>query len=190
MLDKNGPIYTFDRFIVAPLLDVDLIATAYLQMKREGVLAMFYYEADPGLAKFLAIMTAAGLTALGCFVKRADGLTADLVGIGQVAVPIEMANGQKKAEIGVAFFKDWQRRSVTATLCRMMLEWTFDRTDIDYLFGTTPEKNPAMLRFLEYLGFGRTSEPIPHYATWHGVPCGVYPSWMSSETWKTLSPFR
>jgi hypothetical protein len=188
MLDKNTAIYTDGPFIVAPLLNIDLIATAYLRLKREGVLDVLYYEADPGLPKVLAVMTDPATINFGCFMKRDEDVT-DFVGIGHVAAPLMLPNGQKKAEISVAFFKGWQRRDVTIPLAQMMIEWVFRRSDIDFLFGTTPEPNRAMLRFMKALGFGHTAEPIPNFTCWHGVPCGVFVSWMDARRWKEVTPF-
>jgi len=188
MLDKNEGIYTLGRFVVAPLLSVDLYATAYLRMKQEKVLDVLYYERDPGLPKFLGIMSTPGVTNIGCFVKHEDGRV-DFVGLGHIGVPIVLPNGQKKAEISVAFFKDWQRRSVTFPLAQMMIEWTFDRADIDFLFGTTPERNPAMVKFLKALGFGHTAEPVPHFTCWQGELCGAVLSWLDAERWRLRSPF-
>lgn len=189
MLDKNTAIYTWGNFVVAPLLNIDLIATAYLRMKREGVLDVLYYECDPGLPKVLAVMTDPATINFGCFVKRDEAMT-DFVGIGHIAAPLILPNGQKKAEISVAFFKDWQRRSVTFPLAQLMIEWVFDRSDIDYLFGTTPEPNRAMLRFIKSLGFGHTAEAVPNFTCWRGEMVGVYISWMDKKRWDAHSPFQ
>ena len=189
MLDKNGPIYILDdRLVVAPLNDVDLIATAYLQMKREGTLALLYYEGDIGLQRFLSVMTNPACINYACLVKGADG-GVDLAGIGHIAIPQVLPNGRKKAEISVAFHKQWQRRDITLPLAQMMVEWTFDRSDVDYLYGTTPAPNRAMLAFMRRLGFGHSAEPIPNYTCWQGEPCGVYVSWMDAERWKAVRPF-
>lgn len=187
MLDRNGPIYTLGNLVVTPLKDVDLLATAYLRFKQEGVLDMLYYEHDPGLTSILATLMDPATIVLGCFVKA--GARVDLAGIGCAAPAFILPNGQKKAELSEAFFRDWQRRSITLPLAQMMIQWLFDRSDLDYLFGTTPEKNPMAVRFMKALGFGHTREPIPHYTCWKGEPCGVYVSWMDAARWRSVSPF-
>jgi RimJ/RimL family protein N-acetyltransferase len=187
MLERNGPIYTMGNFVVAPLTNIDLIATAYLRLKQEGVLEMIYYECDPGLPKVLATMTDPATITLGCFVK--DGERVDMVGLGHAAAALTLPNGQKKAELSEVFFKDWQRRNVTLPMAQMMIQWLFDRSDLDFLYGTTPEKNPAAVRFMKALGFGHTREPIPNFTCWQGKPCGCYVSWMDAERWKTVTFF-
>lgn len=186
-LEKNGPLYTMGEFIVAPI-SIDLLASAYLTMKVDGTLAYYFYEADIGLPKFLATYSDPNAITYGCYLKSGDNTT--LVGIGHVSVPRDMGSGFAKAELGCAFFKGYQHRDITVPLSQMMLEQTFDRYNIDFLFGTTPEKNRAMLMFLNGLGFGHTPEPIPFFTTWKGEPCGVYFSWMSKTMWEQLSPFR
>jgi len=187
-LEKNGPIYTMGKYVVAPA-SIDLLASAYLQMKIDGTLKVFYYEGDPGLAKFLEVHCNPNSVTYGCYLKTGD--KTQLVGIGHISAPAHIGNGFKKAELSCFFFQEYQHRDITVPLSQMMLEQTFERyPEIDFLFGATPEKNRAMLMFMTGLGFGHTSHPIPNYTTWEGDPCGVYIVWMSKEMWERLSPFR
>ena len=186
-LKKDGPLYTMGDLIVAPV-SMDLLASAYLTMKMDGTLSVLFYESDPGIPKFLATYSDPNAITYGCYLKSGDQTT--LVGIGHISAAIGRGDGSKKSELSCAFFAGYQRRDITFPLSQMMLEQTFDRYDIDVLFGTTPEKNRAMLMFMKNLGFGHTAEPVPYFTTWKGEVCGVYISWITREMWEELSPFK
>jgi RimJ/RimL family protein N-acetyltransferase len=190
MLDINGPIYTFGNLVVTPINEnLDLLASAYLRLKREGGLNILFYEGEMRIDNFLRVWgDDSGLT-FGCFVRSLEQDTTELAGLGRVAQPVGMGNGSSKAEIGATFFDAYQKREFTVPLCQMMLEWVFDKTPLHAVFGTTPEPNRAMLMFLRGLGFGCLHHPIPNYTTWQGGPTGVYVSWMLRETWQRMSPF-
>jgi RimJ/RimL family protein N-acetyltransferase len=189
-LNKDADLYTLGKLVLAPYPPQDTLAEAYLRMKSDGSLSSFFYDGIPSLAVFLQLFTMPEVLTFGAFVRRSTGET-DLAGIGHVGVPCRMAGGKfSKSEVSVGYLRSFQRRTYTIPFCQMMIEWIFDRTSIDTIFGTTPERNPAMVAFIDQVGFKRTAEPIEDYASWESELCGVYVSWITARYWKTISPFR
>lgn len=189
-ITKEGDLYRVGNLIVAPNPPQDFIAGFYLKMKAEGSLEVFCYEKVPVLSDFLFHFVKPGVLSLGAFLQRESGET-ELAGMGRVGVPVSIADGKyTKAEIDIGFLKPFQRRRYTIPFAQTMLEWVFDRTTIDGLYGTTPEPNSAMIRFIDALGFKRIKEPVENFSVCQGEPCGVYISWLTKDRWRAVSPFQ
>jgi RimJ/RimL family protein N-acetyltransferase len=71
------------------------------------------------------------------------------------------------------------------TYGRMMIAWSFDQLKLDALYGTTPERNRAAVRFSEKLGF-ELHGPLPNYCTWEGELCAAWISAMTKARWIEL----
>ena len=173
--------------VVAPYPTQDILATAYLRFKAEGLLPLFFHEDETplDLYQFLTwCMEAAGYM-MGAYQQQGDQLIC--TGIGKVGKPHSMGGGYQKAEVAMMFFREFQVRDLTMPTCQMMIEMVFDRTNLDVLFGTTAERNRAALRFMKAIGFEYAK--VGCFTTWQGQMCATYASWMSEEKWRTVSPF-
>lgn len=184
MLARNDNVYTVDdKFAIFQTADLDLLAIIYLRMKAEGLLKIFFYEEQPDLAQFLRIMLADGVICLAVYGRGHTGVYDQLLGYGGISKPFHMGGGYYKSEISCLFFKQYQQRNITIPCVQAMVSWTFERTKIHVLVGTTPAPNVAMVRFAKAIGF--TLSKIPNFTTWEGKPTAAWISSLSEEEWKS-----
>ena len=187
-LEKDGQVYKLGDLAVARL-NQDTAAYAYLVLKSEGMLENFYNQGVPDLATFLSGCFAPQALSLGGFVTGSDGKPT-LAGIGLLPSIESHPNGVVvKSEVSEVFLRQYQRRSITIPLAKMMLEYVFDNIAVTVVYGTTPEHNRAALMFMKALGFSHAKETIPHYTTWRGEECGSYVSWLTRTRWRELKWF-
>lgn len=188
MLIKGERAYRFENFLVAPLNEDEAIASAYLQLKREGLLQVFYSGIPPTLFQFAQYCLSKDSITLGCLSLDED--PPRLAGIGMISVPINMGSGVCKCEVSEVFFREFQKRRITTTFCKMMLTWIFVKCPaLSVVYGTTPEHNRAALLFMTAMGFESRKELIPHYTVWQGKECGVVVSWLTRARWEGMHWF-
>ena len=171
------------QFSVSYELTEELLATAYLRYRAEDLLKIIFYEGEPSLTWFLDWSTRPTNHYLGGFMR--PGLDKDplFVGMGWFCQETNLNEGELiKSEVGMGFFRDYQRAGITVPVGRLMLDVAFERMGFDSLFGTTPVQNRAALAYARKLGFG-LSGPIPDYTLWEGKPTGVMISHMTRAMW-------
>jgi len=181
-IKKQGKVYTSGELIVAANLPQAWVEVAWERMARENLLDVVFYEEACDRSWFIKQHLLPECTVFGCFEKGLD-TDVNFCGWGRVS-PYSMGRGHWKGEISVCFFREYQRRQFTLPFATMMIEWTFDNLVLKCLFGSTPEPNVPMLKFIKALGFEGTR--VPCFTTWKGEPCGIFLSWMTKERWKTI----
>jgi RimJ/RimL family protein N-acetyltransferase len=161
----------------------DLVATAYLRLKAEGLLPIVFYQGPISLAGFLDWYRNPTSKFLGCFARPdLDKSKLELCGLGWIQ-SISTVGGVKRGETGMVFFRNWQSHGYPREWTRQMLDFSFGPLGMDYLYGTTPEENVVAVRFSRQMGF-RQFGPIPGYCNWNGQPSGAIISAMSKEEWR------
>jgi RimJ/RimL family protein N-acetyltransferase len=88
-----------------------------------------------------------------------------------------------KAEVSMAFLREFQRNGEALELARMMIEFAFDRVNLDALFGCTPIRNRAAVVFTQKCGF-RKIGVAPMYCSWHGEPCDALLTVLTRAQWQ------
>ncbi len=176
-------LYQCGNLAVSIRLSDDLLATAYLRFKQEGILETIYYERVPSLCEYLSQVMKPEHISIGCFVdRRGDGKFWDFMGVCWVFDRQELGNGQYKAETGFGFFKDAASSSLEKVqLAKLGIYATFSTFNIDVLFGTTPTENRAARRFARAVGFDMAPAPIKNFISWEGA---LSDAWISSLTKK------
>ncbi len=172
---------------VSTSLTEDLIATAYLRLKAEGLLPLIYYEGIPLLSEHLRRMAAPETICLGFFADRAKAKRkaggVEFCGMAWVLQRELMGNGMTKAEVGFAFMRHTAHPEEKVALGKMMTQAFFDAYNVDILIGTQPVENKLALKFAERLGF-TLSGPIKNYISWEGALSDVYVSSLTKADWR------
>ena len=182
--ENKNQVYSIDHLIVAPNPTEQMLAYAYLEFERQGLNKWIWYEGVPSLSWYLAEFKK--MTVLGCYAD-VDG-TAQIRGLGWINTLTLMGGNFKKAEVGMAFFS--QVKNVD-TMCygNMMVDWAITHLGLDAMFGTTPVKNPAAMRYMRHLNFSHCG-PVENYCSFNGELCACEISWMTREKWERVRPFR
>ena len=71
----------------------------------------------------------------------------------------------------------------------MMVDHAITHVGLDAMFGATPVKNPAAIRYMQKLGFSHCG-PVENYCSFNGELCACEISWMTREKWERIRPFR
>ena len=179
--EKQDGVYRCGNLIVAPDPPEAILAEAYLRFAREDLLGQIFYEGVPTLSWFLREFQKPDTHALGCF--RRVGDTAQLCGMGWVNKITYGADGFKRAEVGIAFFRDTTLRSVK--FGGMMVDWIFDNCNLDMIYGMTPQPNEPAWKYAQSLGM-TLAGPVPNFTSWKGELCGVWISSLSRQGWQKM----
>lgn len=192
--DETQGAYRFGALCVAPQLTDELLATAYLRLKRDKLLETIHHERVPSLTEFLKMHSSPGSIALGAFIDRAEAPNVrmkagyDFCGLSWVFDREDIAGvNMSKASVGFAFFRHAAHPQEKIALGKMMIECFFERWNIDILFGLTPAPNRAALNYAEQVGF-RISARIADFCSWEGALTeGVYSSlaktdWLAAQS--------
>jgi len=183
---QRGDIYSWGDIRVVPRPSDKMLAFAYLRFDREKLLDRIFYEGVPSISWFL--QKYAEIQCFACYrVTGNDQDEIELFGLGWVGAQETLANGWKKGEVGMAFFRKTEHR-LTVDGSKLMLEYVFEELDFDVLYGTTPEQNPAAVAHARRLGFD-IHGPVEGYCTWQGKPCGAMISSITRERWNTMEDF-
>jgi RimJ/RimL family protein N-acetyltransferase len=171
-----------DGIVVGPPLNEDALAYAYLAMKRGGQLDQVFSQSSADLRFFLDWLLNPKTVLIGAW-KRPMPDVVQIVGMGFVNHEHEIP-GLKKAEVGFAFLPEPKLSIFTKTdIVKRFIDYTFERTEIESMFGLTPDRNPGAVRLIERTGM-RLFGPIPKYCGWHGEACGAWVSQVDKEYWK------
>jgi RimJ/RimL family protein N-acetyltransferase len=174
---------------VASDIGESLMASAYLRLESEGLLDTFFYAGIPSLSDFLGWMKRTDCRYLGGFVRSdVQPLDVELAGIGYVW-SIQGPPGGRRADVGMAYFRKFQRTMVPLDLTRKMLDVCFEQLDLSVLYGISPEPNPLSWRFGERLGFTVTG-PFPNYGQWHGKPAAARILYLEKSRWEELKKWQ
>lgn len=191
LLKDDVNVYRCGDCVVTPYPTTKILAIAYLEMEKEGILDTVFHEVPIDIEYFIGEYKK-NKVILACFVQTKN--------TGDAAKDLEFAglawfnatwklgdSGMNKAEVGIFFFKRFQKRRWTLTLSAMCAEWVFDHLPVYALFGTTPEPNKAACYFFRALGFDSVG-PLRDYTTYPGVkgPVAVYISHMNKDDWQSV----
>lgn len=169
-----------DSFVVGPPLTDDLLAFSYLRMKESDVLAKLFYQGVPDIMWFLRELS--NMVTVGCYrrIFDVDGEHPQLVGFGFISKAEPMEKGYTKAEVNFAFLPGLTNAFEKVSLGVAMLRFVFNEYGYDALFGTTPAKNPAAVKYAKLLGF-TIHGPVKDSCTWQGELCPVFISQLSKR---------
>jgi RimJ/RimL family protein N-acetyltransferase len=167
-----------------------LLATAYLRFEIEGQLHHIYHRSVPSLREFLDYHLNPRNVWLACMIRpildngEPDETRIALAGLGWINTITDVTpDGKyKKAEVGMAFFREYQKRGIAGEFTEMLTDYAFDIPGVEALFGTTPEPNRAALIFGRRMGFTQLP-PLPLYTCWEGKPCAAIVSYLTKDSW-------
>lgn len=163
----------------------ELLATAYLRLRQEGLLRYIFYAGEPSLYWFLDRYAKTKSTeVIACF-KEDENRKLEMVGLSWFNSREKVANLYDKAECGNAYFRKFHNYLDTTKAARLMTEFSFRYLGIDALFGCTPEKNRAAMLLAKRVGF-EVWGPVPMYTAWEGEPCGAWISCLTRARWEEL----
>lgn len=148
------------------LAPVDEVAAAsmYLQLLHDGGLQELYYRGIPALAEFLGWLQRPDYAMVMALRQNVAGVEACGVGF---LWDIKGPEGCRRADIGIAFLKRFQRRALTVPAARQFLEFAFEQVKLDAVFGTHAVEGRAGIALAQSLGFDLTPE-LPFYTHYHG----------------------
>ena len=180
-----GQVYRKGNLIVAPKPSDEMLAWAYMRLKREELLDRVFHEGCPSLTWCLEWFTQPNTAVLGCF-KQVDG-RAEMRGLGWLNsfTVLHGKSDWRKAELGEAFFRGVGMHE-TEQFGRLMLTWAFDELKMDVLFGSTPEPNRAAVLFARRMGF-KMIGVADGYGLWNGEPCGCWISVLTRQRFEELN---
>jgi hypothetical protein len=186
-VQKNGNEYTDGNLLVCPTTNQDILATAYLRFKHEGVLDYLCFENKPDLATFLSALLSPGSLTLAAFLKTESITTDDsrvtLTGLAHLTKPFEIGGGHLRSDMLFAFYREFQDGVWTRRSAKLMLDFTFERTHLDSVFGYTAIQNKAMIRFAKSLGYKQVI--LEGYSSWRGNITDVVVSSMTRTRWES-----
>lgn len=191
MLERNGAEYLDGDLLIRPLIvtpethdDMDLLAEAYIRIKREGLLPYLCSQHQPDIANFMQFYLFPGSLTLGAFRLYRD--VPELMGFSHLEKPVDIGGGHQKSVMHFCFFREFQDRNWTLRAARTMLEWAFDRTILASVHGYTAAPNKAMIRLAKMLGFRQTT--LPDYTTNAGEVCDVVVTSFTRRMWEARKP--
>lgn len=181
LLAKENCIYRCGDLALAPYPTEKVLAEGYLRFEQEGTLDSIFHQGPSTLTNFLTQ-----------FVKEQQAILTFLKGNQHIGFAwfnylSTIGNSKaKKAEAGMAFFRKTHPRDALLA-CAMGTDWVFEELNVDVMFGVTPEKNKAAVKFFKRLGrdfYG----PIPLFTCFPDgnggyEPCGAYVSAMTRGKW-------
>ena len=187
MVVKNGDEYQDENLLVCPTVNQDLLAASYLRFKQEGLLDYLYYENQPTLIDYFKVMLAPGSICLAAFriEQYLPNKPVTLTGLAHLQPPVGIGGGYQKSDMQFAFYREFQDGVWTRSAAKLMLDWTFDRTTLESVWGYTSVNNRAMVRFAKSLGYRQVV--LESYSTWKGELCDVVCSSMTRKAWESLS---
>ena len=182
--DRTDAPTSEPEIFVASDIGEDLLATAYLRMKVEGIIETYYHVQVPPLSEFLSYHNGQdrGYHYLGAFLRPTVGQPAEFIGMGWLW-NVMGKPGSRKGEVGMMFFRKWQVHRIPIKAMRLMLDYCFDVAKCDIVVGTTPIKNRAALVFDKRLGFTQLP-PIPNFTMFQGEPCDAVISYLTAKQWR------
>lgn len=181
---EEDQTYRHGDLAVIPKPPERVLTQAFYRFQDEGLLPIIFYEGVPTLAWFLE--TYKELPVLAAVkVDRAAG-EYHIRGLGWINTQA-MPGDHRKGEVGMAFHRGGDSKE-TKILTSLMIEWAFKELKMDVLFGTTPVKNRATVRFMRHIGFD-VHGPLPDYCTWQETPCGCWVSSLTQRQWRDMGVF-
>jgi hypothetical protein len=183
MVEVTGSVMKEGGLLVSRLADDTELARAYFTLYDQGILRYWFHQHIPAIGFFIGRMLEPNTLCLR--VDWTGPWGKQFIGVGYVDKPQEISHCVKKAEVSEAFVRG-VRPGLTLRAAQLMIEYTFRCMDLTVLFGTTPERNKAALRFMKSLGFEYLKEPLPHYTMYNEEECGVIISWMTKARWRSL----
>ena len=163
----------------------ELLAVAYLRMQQEELLPMFFWEKPPTLRAFLDWCAQPNSVVVGVFLETIaptlDAPKVELVGLGCIH-SIRSMGGKRHGDTSEVFFREFQAMGITGEAGRALLRFAFTECKMDALYGITPCKNLAAVRFMRWVGF-KAFGPIPELCCWDGENCDGWISVLTRSMW-------
>lgn len=173
---ENLTIAPLTRCLAAEIM----LADAAVRWTKEGTLDTIFYAGIESIEWMIHYFLQPENTTLAC-IRGAN----EFCGLGWVMNRKRVGN-YSRAECGMGFFRHQSDKTQNLEFGQMMLDWVFQRLDVDVLYGTTPEHNKLALRFSKKLGFNLHG-PIPGFGEWRGELCSAWISSMKKEDWLVRS---
>ncbi len=187
--DTSLGAYRAGKLAVTTELTEDLLAEAFLRLKKDKLAETVWYEGVPSVSNYLKNCTEPDCINLGGFVDRTGSADPrkpqgfDFVGMAWVYHQQLMSNHMRKAEVGFAFFRHAATSRQKIQVGRIMTQALFERFNIDVIFGSTPDENQGALRYAKAVGF-EISAQIPNAICWEGALSSVRISSLTKANWQ------
>ena len=164
----------------------ELLAVAYLRMQQEGLLSMFFWEKAPTLRAFLDWCAKPESVVVGVFLETIaptldEPPKVELCGLGCIH-SIRSMGGKRHGDTSEVFFREFQSIGITGDAGQALLEFAFTKCNMDAIYGVTPSKNLAAVRFMRWMGFTAFG-PIPELCCWNGENCDGWISVLTRSAW-------
>jgi hypothetical protein len=145
----------------------DIVAYAYLRMKRDGTLGMVFHEGEPNLAWIADFFDKQRhLTAAVAYSESGES---ELIALGWLNQMHTLSAGDDKvtkAEAAMVGFRGVPLRE-TREAARILIQAAFETAGVDVLYATVSSENRAVGLMLRALGF-RLCGRFPRYTLWRG----------------------
>src|ERR1700688_132805 len=150
----------------------DLLATAYLQIKHEGLAHVVWHQGRiPPLTEFLAWGSNPSNCIYACMAERIGEDSVTMAGLGWSVqiTPVCLTEGNEafKAEVGMSFFRAFQVDGLPQEFCEMCIDHGFETLKLVAMYGTTPMPNRVARIFHTKAGF-KDLAIFPNYTSWMG----------------------
>jgi RimJ/RimL family protein N-acetyltransferase len=147
---------------------VETLIMLYKKLHSEDLWdTVFHENPDMSLFDYLVFFNS-GKTLLAIFsIVNGDEIV-EIAGMAWLA-DITTCKGDWTRALGsFVFFKDYQKPSYTDQFSEIVLDYWFNRLNVDLIIGETPEENIAAKLFVKRIGFTHVAT-IPKYTTIHGI---------------------
>jgi len=182
-LVKEELAYRCGDLLVTPCRDASMLAVAYLRWAQDGTLPILFYEGVPDLRWWLDWTDNPKNNFLACMRTYADGRDPEFIGMGWINTVTQIGRDHRKAEVGFAFF-DGYSPLAKVRFGQMMLEWAFERVNVNVCYGTTPLPNALAIRYAQLIGM-KIEAQIPNFTTWKNNLCSVAISMAERDAWRS-----
>lgn len=181
----NGVVLTVHRG-----MSDEQAAALYLLFKHEKLLPFYFHEGVPSLTDFLRMTVDPRNVFYGCFVGHEKSESVDLVGLVGGTAYTRVGSGGK-LDVGMCFSRSAQSLNSEMALefSELAIDDAFQAEDLKLLamYGTTPSRNLAAIRFLRRLKFTECGR-LPNYCTWEGQPDDAVISALTEQQWYQRKP--
>lgn len=172
----------------------ELLATAYLTFKHQGMAETVWHQGHtPLLSEFLKWGSQSNNCIYACMVEKLGEESIILAGLGFTVsiTPVSFEEGKQemKAEVGMAFFKEFQRDGLPEEFCEMCIDHGFESLNLLAMYGTTPMPNRVARFFHAKCGFTDIGV-FPHYTSWQGKVCDASITVLTREEWAKSKPVQ
>ena len=163
---------------------LEMLAYAYLRFAQQDLLESIFWQQHPVLGIREYLDWASKIAVLGCYARRIDPIVEphpSLAGLGVIQTMSEVG-GYRRLEVGVMFFREFQRHNIPELFCWEMARWCFCDQRANMIYGVVAGPNRAMRLLSRRMGF--VEETVRGLAFWKGKPVRGHIYSMSREEWE------